>query len=111
MDKKIDLNQLWADEMNGKVQPGTYHKEFKRQYPQRMLLTIKHEHQGFKLLLQDYPNLEAVLEGRVSADHGEWSQVRYELIKLFFILSEKDKKIEELEEQLAYIKKKYDILG
>ena len=28
-----DLNQLWADEMNGKVPEGTYRKELMKQYP------------------------------------------------------------------------------
>ena len=28
-----DLNQIWADEMNGKVPPGTYKRAFKEKYP------------------------------------------------------------------------------
>ena len=28
-----NLNQLWADEMNGKVEKGTYRKELLKQYP------------------------------------------------------------------------------
>lgn len=29
-----DLNQLWADEMKGRVPPGSYRKEFDKQYPE-----------------------------------------------------------------------------
>lgn len=32
----IDLNQLWADEMNGKVPAGTYRKEKHKQYPPKV---------------------------------------------------------------------------
>ncbi len=54
MDEKMDLNQLWADEMDGKVPIGTYHKELLKQYPDRKMEKDKD--------LEDYQKRDTLVE-------------------------------------------------
>jgi len=62
--------------------------------------------------VRDYPNLQAVLDGRVSADAGQWPLVRVELRRLLEACAQDQREVERwkgLYHELLYaVGMKYD---
>jgi len=80
-----DLNQLWADEMNGKVPKGTYHKELRKQYP----LPKKDERVKEIEERWDYPN----------ADKLDWNNAKDDIDSLLSRIKELQ---QDLDREITY---------